>query len=326
MNRWLAALAGALFLVSGGANGQAASFPDRPVRVIVPFSAGGGTDIIARVVAQKMTERWGQPVVVENRTGANGNIGARLVSQAKPDGYTILGGSSALTINLLLDGEAGTGYKLSEFTPIMLFATAAYVLVVNPKAMPNVRTVKEFIEYAKAQDGGLAWASTSEGNAEHLAGMLFQHMAGIKMRHIPYKGGADAVKDVVGGHVPVGMISVPTSLPYLASGQLRGIGVTDTRRAPQLPDMPTIAESGVPGYELVTWYAAWTTAGTPEPIVDKIHEAMYAALKQEDVNQRVLGIGFNPAAGTRAEFAQFVKQQSELYGKVVQIIGPKKEK
>lgn len=325
MNRWLARLTAALFLVAGSAAAQPLAFPDRPVRVIVPFSAGGGTDVIARVVSQKLTERWGQPVIVENRTGANGNIGARTVAQAKPDGYTILGGSSALTINLLLDGEAGTGYKLSEFTPVMLFATAAYVLVVNPKALPDVRTLQDFLAHAKAQNGGLAWASTSEGNAEHLAGMLFQHMAGIQMRHIPYKGGSDAVKDVVGGHVPVGMISVPTSLPYLASGQLRGIGVTDTRRAPQLPDMPTIAEQGVPGYELVTWYAAWVTAGTPEPVVDKIHEGMYAALKQDDVNQRVLGIGFNPAAGTRAEFAQFVKQQSELYGKVVQMIGPTKK-
>ena len=302
----------------------AQTYPDHPVRVIVPFSAGGGTDVIARVVSQKLTERWGQPVIVENRTGANGNIGARLVAQAKPDGYTILGGSSALVINQLLDGEAGTGYKLSQFTPVMLLATAAYVLVVNPKALPDVKTVQDFIAYAKAQNGALAWASTSEGNAEHLAGMLFQHMAGIAMRHIPYKGGADAVKDVVGGHVPVGVISVPTSLPYLSSGQLRGIGVTDTRRAPQLPHLPTIAESGVPGYELVTWYAVWVTAGTPEPVVDTIHEGLFAALKQEDVNQRVLSIGFNPAAGTRAEFAQFVTQQSELYGKVVQMIGPKK--
>ena len=324
MNRWLAALACALWLVSGGANAQAASYPDHPVRVIVPFSAGGGTDIIARVVSQKLTERWGQPVIVENRTGANGNIGARLVGQAKPDGYTILGGSSALTINLLLDGEATTGYKLSEFTPVMLLATAAYVLVVNPKVLPNVRTVQDLIEHAKAQNGGLAWASTSEGNAEHLAGMLFQQMAGITMRHIPYKGGADAVKDVVGGHVPVGVISVPTSLPYLTSGQLRGVGVTDTRRAPQVPDIPTVAEAGVPGYELVTWYAVWVTAGTPEPIVDKIHEGLSAAMKQEDVNQRVLAIGFNPAAGTRAEFAQFVKDQSDKYGGVIRLIGPKK--
>ena len=318
--RFLLALACVFnLLLPGAAAGQ--GYPDRPVRMIVPFTAGGGTDVIARQVAQKLTERWGQSVIVENRTGGNGNIGARFVGQSKPDGYTILGGSSALTINPWLDDAAG--YELKDFTPVMLLASAAYVLVVNPKLV-SATTVKEFVEYAKSKNGTVAWASASEGNAEHLAGMLFQRMGGFTMRHIPYKGGADAVKDVLGGHVEVGMISVPTSLPHLASGQLRAIGVTDSRRAPQIPDVPTIAESGVPGFELPTWYAVWVPAGTPNNVVDIIHAGLYAAIKQDDVQKRVIAIGFNPAGGSREEFADYVRKESEKFATIVRTLGLKK--
>jgi tripartite-type tricarboxylate transporter receptor subunit TctC len=308
----------AFLLLSGGAAAQA--YPEHLVKVIVPFSPGGGTDVMARMVSQKLGEKWGQPVIVENKTGAIGNIGARFVAQAKPDGYTILGGGSALTINPLL--EDNVGYRLHEFTPVMNMATAGYLLVVNPKVNPS-KTLGEFIEYAKSRNGDVAWASASEGNAEHLAGMYFQQMAGIKMRHIPYKGGADAVKDVVAGHVEAGMISVPTALQFLASGQLIALGNTDSRRAPQVPNVPTIGET-LPGYELATWYSIFVPAGTPDAVVDKIHAGVFEAMKDPEVQKKVIGMGFAPQAQSRPEFAAFVKAQSEQYAKVIKASGLKK--
>ena len=224
----------------------AQTYPDRPVRIVVPFSPGGGTDIIARMMAQKLTEMWGQSVVVENKTGGNGNIGAQFVAQSKPDGYTLLVTTSALTINLAL--LENTGYRLKDFTPLMELASSPYLLAVNP-SQHNVQNVKELIALAQAQKGALSWASTSEGNAEHLVGELLQSKASFKMNHIPYKGGSDALKDLLGGHVGVGVVSLPTALAHLNSSQLRVLGVTSARRAPQIPNIPTISESGVPGFE-----------------------------------------------------------------------------
>jgi len=309
---------GVLSVVSGASAAQ--SFPDRQVRIIVPYSPGGGTDIIARLLAQKLNERWNQTVLVENRTGGNGNIGAQYVAQSKPDGYTILVSSSAVTINPSLN--AATPYQQSDFTPVILLATSPFLLVVNPKVV-TATTFQEFVRYAKANEGTVAWASTSEGNAEHLAGSLMQQMGGFRMRHIPYKGGADAVKDVLGGHVGVGVISLPTSLPYLSGGQLRVLAITEARRAPQIPDVPTLAESGIPGFDLPTWYAVWLPSGTPADIVDKVHEAFAAALKLDDVQKRVLAIGFNVAGGSRASFAEYTKRETEKYAKIISTLGLK---
>ena len=309
---------GVLSVVSGAPAAQA--FPDRQVRIIVPYSPGGGTDIIARLLAQKLNERWNQTVVVENRTGGNGNIGAQYVAQSKPDGYTILVSSSAVTINPSLN--AATPYQQSDFTPVILLATSPFLLVVNPKVV-GATTFQEFVRYAKANEGTVAWASTSEGNAEHLAGSLMQQLGGFRMRHIPYKGGADAVKDVLGGHVGVGVISLPTSLPYLSGGQLRVLAITEARRAPQIPDVPTLAESGIPGFDLPTWYAVWLPSGTPADIVDKVHVAFDAALKLDDVQKRVLAIGFNVAGGSRASFAEYTKRETEKYAKIISTLGLK---
>jgi tripartite-type tricarboxylate transporter receptor subunit TctC len=212
--------------------------------MIVPFTAGGGTDLIARLIAQKLSEKWNQPFVVENRTGANGNIGAQAVAQAKPDGYTILVSSSAVTINPSLNENVG--YQQKDLIPVIRLASSPFLLVANPKLV-GAQNLDDFIMWTKAQPASAAWASTSEGNAEHLAGSLLQRMANFTMRHIPYKGGADAVKDVLGGHVAVGVVSLPTSMPYLQGGQLKVLGSTDTRRAPQIPDVPTIGET-IPGF------------------------------------------------------------------------------
>jgi tripartite-type tricarboxylate transporter receptor subunit TctC len=318
--KWLLNLT-ALALTATAVNAQT-TYPDRAVRMIVPFSAGGGTDLIARLIAQKLSDTWGQPVIVENKTGANGNIGAQFVAQSKPDGYTILVSSSAVTINPELNETAG--YQAKDLLPVIQLASSPFLLVVNPKLVP-ANTLAEFIALAKSRNGTLAWASTSEGNAEHLAGSLLQQMGGFTMRHIPYKGGADALKDVVGGHVEAGVISLPTSQSYLQSGQLKVIATTETRRAPQLPQAPTIAEAGIPGFALPTWYGVWLPAATPPAIADRINSSIEAALKSSDAHARVVAIGFNPAGGPRAAFADYNKAEAEKYAKMIQSLGLKKQ-
>jgi|LauGreSBDMM110SN_4_FD.fasta_scaffold03677_2 tripartite-type tricarboxylate transporter receptor subunit TctC len=300
----------------------AQTYPDRPVRIVVPFSPGGGTDIIARMMAQKLTEMWGQSVVVENKTGGNGNIGAQFVAQSKPDGYTLLVTTSALTINLAL--LENTGYRLKDFTPLMELASSPYLLAVNP-SQHNVQNVKELIALAQAQKGALSWASTSEGNAEHLVGELLQSKASFKMNHIPYKGGSDALKDLLGGHVGVGVVSLPTALAHLNSSQLRVLGVTSARRAPQIPNIPTISESGVPGFELPTWYGIWAVAGTRSDIVEKIHASLTTILKNEEVRNRIMAIGFEPMGGSMDSFNEYVQRESIKYAALTASIGLKKK-
>ena len=300
----------------------AQTYPDRPVRIVVPFSPGGGTDIIARMVAQKLTEQWGQSVVVENKTGGNGNIGAQFVAQAKPDGSTLLVTTSALTINLAL--LESTGSRLKDFTPLMELASSPYLLAVNP-SQHNVQNVRELIALAQAQKGALSWASTSEGNAEHLVGELLQSKAGFKMNHIPYKGGSDALKDLLGGHVGVGVVSLPTALAHLNSGQLRVLGVTSARRAPQIPNIPTIAESGVPGFELPTWYGIWAVAGTRTDIVEKIHASLSSILKNEEVRNKIMAIGFEPMGGSMDSFSDYVLRETNKYAALTTSIGLKKK-
>ena len=300
----------------------AQTYPDRPVRIVVPFSPGGGTDIIARMMAQKLTEMWGQSVVVENKTGGNGNIGAQFVAQSKPDGYTLLVTTSALTINLAL--LENTGYRLKDFTPLMELASSPYLLAVNP-SQHNVQNVKELIALAQAQKGTLSWASTSEGNAEHLVGELLQSKASFKMNHIPYKGGSDALKDLLGGHVGVGVVSLPTALAHLNSSQLRVLGVTSARRAPQIPNIPTISESGVPGFELPTWYGIWAVAGTRSDVVEKIHASLTTILKNEEVRNRIMAIGFEPMGGSMDSFNEYVQRESIKYAALTASIGLKKK-
>jgi tripartite-type tricarboxylate transporter receptor subunit TctC len=274
------------------------------------------------MMAQKLTEMWGQSVVVENKTGGNGNIGAQFVAQSKPDGYTLLVTTSALTINLAL--LENTGYRLKDFTPLMELASSPYLLAVNP-SQHNVQNVKELIALAQAQKGALSWASTSEGNAEHLVGELLQSKASFKMNHIPYKGGSDALKDLLGGHVGVGVVSLPTALAHLNSSQLRVLGVTSARRAPQIPNIPNISESGVPGFELPTWYGIWAVAGTRSDIVEKIHASLTTILKNEEVRNRIMAIGFEPMGGSMDSFNEYVQRESIKYAALTASIGLKKK-
>ncbi|MDO9404792.1 MAG: tripartite tricarboxylate transporter substrate-binding protein [Polaromonas sp.] len=300
----------------------AQTYPDKPVRMVVPFGSGGGTDALARLLAQKLGEGWGQSIVVENKAGAQGNIGARFVSAAKPDGYTLLASSSSVSLNPSI--IASPGYEQKDLEPVIFLGSSPYMLMVNPKVVA-ANTLPEFIAWTKTKGAAVTWASNPEGNADHLAGTLLQQRGGFTMQHIPYKGGAEALNDVVAGHVAAGIFSLPTAMAYMQSGQLKAIALLDSKRAPQLPQVPTVLESGITGAELPTWYAIWVPAGTPADVTAKIHAGFDRALKLDDVKKRMLTLGFAPGGGSQAEFADYARKETEKFARVVQSLGLKKQ-
>ncbi len=317
-----AVLIGLLLAAPAGVSAQTA-YPDRTVRFVVSASAGGGTDIIARLVAQQLHALWGQPVIVENKAGAAGNLSAQLVARSQPDGYTLFvtfGG--VLTINPFLFKEMGFDPD-KDFVPVTVLASAPYLMLVNPSAVP-AKTVKEFIDFAKAQPTKLNWGSTNKGSPDHLAGELFSIMTGIPMNHIPYRGAADALLDVLGGRVPLGYFSIPSSLTHVKAGKLVALGVSDTTRSLLLPEVPTISEAGLPGYEMQTWFAVWAPAGTPAPVVEKLYSGIRTVLEDEAVRKRLIESGYRPGGSPPAEFAKFVKAETEKYGKIIKTIGLEK--
>ncbi len=316
------ALLGLLLALSASASAQT-SYPDRTIRFVVSASAGGGTDIIARLVGQQLNVLWGQPVIVENKTGAAGNISAQLVARSQPDGYTLFvtfGG--VLTINPFLFKDMGFDPE-KDFVPITVLASAPYIMAVNP-SVPT-RTVKEFIAYAKSkQPTKLNWASTNKGSHDHLAGELFSIMSGIPMNHIPYRGAADALLDVLGDRIPLGYFSIPSSLTHFRAGKLVALGVSDRVRSPLLPDVPTISEAGLTGYEMQTWFGVWAPAGTPQDVVEKIYAGIAAVLRTDTVRQRLIDNGYQPGGAAPPEFRKFVKDETAKYGKIIETIGLEK--
>ena len=317
-----AALVGLLLAIPAGASAQTA-YPDRTIRFVVSASAGGGTDIIARLVAQQLHALWGQPVIVENKAGAAGNLSATTVARSAPDGYTLFvtfGG--VLTINPFLFKDTGFDAE-KDFTPVTVLASAPYLMTVNPDVIP-AKTLKEFIAYAKAQPAKLNWGSTNKGSPDHLAGEMFSMMTGIPMNHIPYRGAADALLDVLGGRVPVGYFSVPSSLTHVKSGKLVALGLSDTARSPLLPDVPTISEAGLAGYEMQTWFAVWGPAGMPKPVVDKLYSGISTVLKKEEVRTKLIEGGYKPGGAPPDEFAKFIRTEMDKYGKIIQTIGLEK--
>jgi tripartite-type tricarboxylate transporter receptor subunit TctC len=314
----------ALFFAAPVSASAQSTYPDRTIRFIVSASAGGGTDIIARLVAQQLNALWNVPVIVENRTGASGNLSAQHVARSAPDGTTLFvtfGG--VLTINPHLFKELGYDPD-KDFIPITSLASAPYLLTVNPDAVPS-RTVKDFIAYAKAkQPEKLNWASTNKGSPDHLSGELFSMMAGVPMNYIPYRGASDALLDVLGGRVPLGYFSIPASLSHVRAGKLVPLGLSDRARSPLLPDVPTIAEAALPGYEVLTWFAAWAPAGTPQPVIDKIYSGISTVLQNAGVRQKLVDGGYTPGGEPPAEFAKFVKVETEKYGRIIRTIGLEK--
>ncbi len=295
------------------ANAQA--FPNKPVKLIVPFVAGGATDIVARLVAQKLSAAWGQPVVVENRGGAGGNIGADAVAKSPADGYTILVTSgSIVTVNPHMYAKMPFDAK-KDLAPITNLASGPQVLVVHP-AVP-AKNVKVLIALAKSKPGQLNFGSAGIGSQVHMAAEAFVYAAGIEAQHIPYKGEAVAFTDLAGGQVQFMVGNIAGATGHIQSGRIRALGVTSAKRSPQLPDVPTVAEAGLPGFENTGWFGFMAPAGTPKPIIDKIHADTVKVLADQEVKDRLTQLGMAPVGNSPADFTREIAVEYERWGKVV---------
>lgn len=317
MHRWAL---GALFAcIALGASAQ--SYPNRPIRLVVPFPAGGTTDILARAVSQKLTEALGQAVVVDNRAGAGGNIGSDLVAKSAPDGYTLLMGTVGThAINPSLYSKMPYDH-VKDFVPVVLVAGVPNVLVVNP-ALP-VQSVADLIKLAKDKPGTINFASSGSGTSIHLSGELFKTMAGVDMTHVPYKGSSPALTDLIGGQVQVMFDNLPSSLPQIKGGKLRAIAVTSMARAPALPGVPTINESGLPGFEASSWFGILAPAGTPAPVVARINAEVNKWLQSPDAREKLLAQGAEAAGGSPEQFGGYMRSETEKWAKVVKASGAK---
>jgi len=318
----LVALAGAATLaLATTADAQAPTYPTKPIRIVVPFPAGGATDILARAAAQRLTEAWGQSVVVDNRPGAGGNIGAELVAKSAPDGYTLLMGTVGThAINASLYAKMPYDH-VKDFAPVILVAGVPNVLVVNPAVPAN--SVQELIAYAKANPGKLNFASSGAGTSIHLSGELFKVMAGVQMTHVPYKGSAPALQDLIGGQVQLMFDNLPPSLPQIKAGKLRALGVTSATRAPALPDTPTIAESGLTGFEASSWFGLLAPAGTPPAVIARLNGEIATWLGTPEAKEKLLALGANAAGGTPEDFAKHIAAETAKWAKVVKESGAK---
>jgi tripartite-type tricarboxylate transporter receptor subunit TctC len=297
------------------------SYPVKPVRFIVPFPPGGGTDIVARLVAQKLSMRWGQQVVVDNRGGAGGTIATEMAARGAPDGYTmLLGTSGGLVINPLLNTQLAYD-PIRDLAPVSLLVINPQLLVVNP-ALP-VKSVRELIALAKARPGKLNYASAGPGSPNHLGMELFKSMTGTDMVHVPYKGAAPGITDLLGGQVQLMFNPMPPLLPHVHSGKLRALAVGSSGRSPAAPEIPTVAESGVLGFEYVLWYGVFVPAQTPRAIVEKLNQSLVAILADRDTAQRLISQGAEPRAGSPGEFAQFIENDTARIKKLIANVGIK---
>ena len=299
----------------------ASDYPDRPVRLVVPFPAGGGADVLARTIMPRVAQILGKAIVIDNRPGAGGNVGAEVVARAAPDGYTLLYGTNGThAINRSLYGSLPFD-PVRDFSPVSRMTLIAALMVVNPD-LP-VTSVGELIQYAKAHPGRINFASAGNGTTSHLAGELFRSMTGIDIVHVPYRGGALAAADVVGGQVQMMIDVMPNVAPLARGGKLRGLAVTTARRFPSAPEYPTIAESGVPGFEVSAWDGILAPAGTPPAVVDKLNAAIRQALEDPQVREALLARGAQPVAGTPDEFARHIAAETEKWARVVKQSGAK---
>jgi tripartite-type tricarboxylate transporter receptor subunit TctC len=303
------------------ANAQA--YPARPVKMVVGFSPGGGTDILARIVAQKLSETWGQPVIVENRPGASATIGSDLVAKSSPDGYTLSMGQ--LTPNAIAPALfPKLPYNAArDFVPIILVGTSPNVLVVNTSVA--AKDLNELTALAKSKPGRLTYASSGAGSLQHIAAEMYKSVAGVDLVHIPFKGSSQAVVDLISGQVDMNFDSIPAVIQHVKSGKLRAIAVTAAKRASGLPDVPSIAESGYPEYDLTTWWGLFAPAGTPPEIVAKIHRDTLALLQTADVKERFATLSVDPGAGSSREFADYVRQEIAKYDGLVRRLNIKAE-
>jgi tripartite-type tricarboxylate transporter receptor subunit TctC len=304
------------------AQDQAAGYPDKVVTIVVPFPAGGSSDTMGRLVAQELSKSLGQQFIVDNKPGANGNIGAAQVARAEPDGYTLLlSGVGSNAINYTLYPKLG--YDPQDLAHVTLFDTGPNVLVANPEF--EAKTFKEFIELAKTHPGEYNYASSGNGSSGHLAMEMLKQAAGIDLQHVPYKGGAPAMTDVMGGQVPVLFINQDAVLPHVKAGKMVALAVASLERNPAYPDTPTIAESGYPGFAAQSWFGLSAPAGTPKPIINKLHDASVKALQGSELKQRLESNGFVVVGSTPEEYAAWIEAETKKWAKVIEASGAKIE-
>jgi tripartite-type tricarboxylate transporter receptor subunit TctC len=300
----------------------AQSYPSKPIRIVVPYPPGGFNDTLGRTLAAKFSEAWGQPAVVENKPGANTVIGVDYVAKSAPDGYTLLvvAFPFAVTPSLLKNMPYDT---VKDFAPVILAAQSPNLLVVHP-SLP-VKTVGELIAAAKAKPGTLSYASTGNGSSNHISMELFKSLAGVQILHIPYKGSGPAVSDLLGGQVQLMFDNTPNVLPHVKAGKLRALGSSGPTRSPMTPDVPTVAEAGVAGYDVMVWFGLVAPAGTPREVVDKLNAEVRKILAMPDVRERFLAQGVEPLGSTPEQFGEHIKEQMAKWGKVVRDAGVKAE-
>ncbi len=310
MNRIVPALAASLVAAAA-----LAQYPEKPIRLIVPFAAGGGNDNVARLVGKHISGSLGQPLVIDNRPGAGGVLGAELAAKAAPDGYTLfLGGVGSHAVNPNLNDTLSYD-PIRDFAPVALLASAPLVLVVHPSVPAD--SFKAFVALARARPGQLNYASNGSGSSSHLAAVMFGSMAAVDMVHVPYKGLSPALTDLLSGRVQLMFSSVVAILPHIRAGKLRGLAVTGGKRLPSMPDLPTIAESGLPGYEASSWYGVLAPAGTPREIVARLNAELVKALEQPEVRTSLLAEGAEPIGGTPEQFAAHIRAEKERLGKLI---------
>ena len=307
----------ALVLSTSPALAQSQAYPTKPVRMIIALAPGGGTDTIGRYLAQKMSEAWGQNVVADNRPGAGGSIATELVAKSAPDGYTMLTNSSGVTITPSI---MKLGYDpRKDLLPVSLAVISPGVLVVHP-SLP-VKSVQDLIAHAKSKPGELLFSSSGQGSGQHLAMELFAQMTGLKLTHVPYKGTAPSITDVVAGRISMTIASVISTRPFFTTGKLRALAVVGPKRTPALPDYPTIAESGVPGFGYNNWYAVFLPGGTPKPIAVRVQEVITKAVTTPDAQKLLIGQGLDPVGSTVDEFTRMYLEEIPRWAKVVKTVG-----
>ncbi|MCD2513231.1 tripartite tricarboxylate transporter substrate binding protein [Comamonas endophytica] len=316
---WLAGAALATLLCAPLAH-AGSDYPNKPIKLVVPYPPGGPTDIVARVVAQKLSERLGQSMVIENRPGAGGNLGAEAVARSPADGYTLVVATTAHAINPSLFSKLG--YSITkDLAPISQLTAGPLVIVATPSLAAS--NVKELIALAKTKSGGINYASSGNGQSTHLSAELFNAMAGVKMNHIPYKGSAPALTDVMSGQADVMFDTMLSAMPFVKGGKLKAIAVTSAQRSPSAPDIPTVAESDLPGFEAIAWNGLMAPAGTPREVIDRLNAELKKVLESPDVKQRFDAQGFAAQWNTPANFNSFVQSEVEKWAKVAKASGAK---
>jgi len=306
--------------LGAGAARAADDYPQRPIRLVLPYPPGGPTDLLARVVAVRMGDTLGQTVVVDNRPGASGMIGAENVAKSAADGYTLLANASLHVINPSIYPKMRYD-AFRDFVPITQLADVPLVLVVNNES--PVKTVRDLIALAKARNGSLNFGSAGNASAQQLAGESFKIAASVSMQHVPYKGSSPALTDLMGGQIQLMFDSMPSAMPFIKAGKLRAVAVTTLKRARALPDVPTVAESGLPGFNISTWYGLWAPRGTPGPVVEKLAANAAQALRQPDVQRQYAEMGAEPVGSSPAEFARYTQAEGNKWAEIVRKSGAK---